>query len=532
MKKFRIKSIVTHLLVFTLSTTICGAKILITAGSDVQAVIDAHPPGTKYQLSSGVYRGDEIVPKDGDTLVGIGEVVISGAELLTGWEQEGDLWLHRGPHAKVVENYDADNPFVQELRARYPHDLFVDDLPIRQVFSTSAISDEAKWYYDYDNDIVYIRFDPAGKVLELSGLCRWGLKTNASNVTLQNLRFEKYATTNQKGAVELGPSATVENCVVYGSHSVGIKISGGSIVRNSKFCWNGNAGFQNGGNSTLIELNEFAYNGWAGYNGAWSRAGIKVAAISNSIIRKNYVHHTTGPGIWFDVNANHNVCEQNISEYNTWEGILVEFSCQNIIRQNICRWNGLEPRGGFLWGVPIIVQNSEDTEVYDNYLECSTAQFARNGGISVISQNRNDHANGPCGTHIAENNHIHDNVILTLEGGSSGVGYGTLGWDRYEDFLASNNVWEGNTYYTSNPHALRFEWFFPDLEDGEGLSIKRLTWGEWRNIGQESLGTVVGKPPSFFKSHESGTNSPHHKYHWGRLCLTQSQLQLPRGSDN
>ena len=484
--------------VFMVRVTVSHAgTVALPYGADPQPIIDTYPAGTHYILAAGVHRGFELVLKEGDTLEGIEGAVMSGAELLVGWKYEAPYWVHDGPHSSVVPRYDA-SPLVDELRARYPHDLFVNDVPLLQKLNRDELIDSASWFYDYDADKVYIKVSPTNQRIELSGLCRFGLRTNATGVKVKNVKFEKYATVHQSGAVELGPAAIVENCIVLGSHSVGIRVTSNSTVKDSQFLWNGNAGFHNGGDSTLIERNEFAYNGWAGFKGDWSRGGLKVPSLSNSIIRRNYSHHNTGPGIWFDINAHNNICEENLCEFNTWEGILVEVSCHCVFRHNICRRNGLDPRDGLLWGAPFVIQNSKDTDVYENYFEASQSPGARAAGVTIVNQNRIDHLGGACGAnHVAERNHIHDNVMILPGGGSHGLQYGTFGWETHADFLAASNSWEKNTYYTRYPHSHVFHWYLPGNLPSE-MTSGFLTWAQWKNVGQDKDSQFVGKNAAFF----------------------------------
>ena len=184
---------------------------------------------------------------------------MSGAEVLTGWRFEDPFWVHDGPHAKGVPDYDGSARFW-ELRATRPHDLFVDDYPLIQKNVTAWVTSDKSWTYDYDADKIYIRFNPEGRRLELSGLCRYGLRTQAAGVTVRNVHFDKYATTGQSGAVEVGPHAIVENCIVTGSHATGIRIKGNTQVRQCRFGWNGLAGLHNGGNESLVEYCEFDHH--------------------------------------------------------------------------------------------------------------------------------------------------------------------------------------------------------------------------------------------------------------------------------
>ena len=49
-------------------------------------------------------------------------------------------------------------------------------------------------------------------------------------------------------------------------------------------------------------------------------------------------------------------------------GLIYELSCGCEIRNNILRWNGLDPRGASL-GVPFVIQNAENANIHNNYFE-------------------------------------------------------------------------------------------------------------------------------------------------------------------
>ncbi|MFP6875023.1 MAG: right-handed parallel beta-helix repeat-containing protein, partial [Verrucomicrobiales bacterium] len=470
--------------------------IVLSHGAKLQSIIDSHPEGSHYELESGVHRGHELAFKKGDTFSGQPGAILSGAELLVGWRFEDPFWIHEGPHSKAVPDDDS-SAHYWEFRARWPHDLFVDDVPMTQKYHPSLIIDETSWAYDYEEDRVYVRFDPAKRKMELSGLCRFAIRTNAPGVVLRNIHCEKYATVGQSAAVKVGEYALIEGCSVSGSHATGIRVNSHSHVKRSKFFWNGLAGLHDGGTQSVIEYCEFAYNGWAGFSGNWSRGGAKMPGSAGMVVRRNYAHHNTGPGFWFDINSHGSLFEENLSELNSWEGLLFELSCDCEIRNNVMRWNGLDPRGGLLWGVPFVIQNSEGANVHHNYFEAAPDEGARGGGVSIINQDRPEHTDGVCGDHVSERNHIHDNVMIMPDGGYNGLQYGRSGWDTYEDFQHAGNLWERNLYLTGAPTSGSFHWY--SQGDTESSFIGAFyTWAQWQSIGQDSDSEFIGRHRSFF----------------------------------
>ena len=471
--------------------------VRLPLGEDLQSIIIEQDKQTSYLLEAGVHRGHELVLKEGDSLIGEAGAVLSGAELLKGWRFEDPYWVHDGPHSKLIPYLD-DESRVWEQRANYPHDLFCNDQPLVQRMAlTRFILTGNYWFYDYEKDKIYIGFNPKGLEMELSGLSNFGLSALEKGITVKNVRFENYATYNLRPAVDLGADAVFENSTVSGSHCIGIRIKSNSIIRNSVFNYNGLAGLHNGGDGTLIEFCEFGYNGWAGFSGDWARGGCKVPGVTNTIIRRNYAHHNIGPGFWFDINANKNLFEENLSEFNSWEGLIYELSCGCEIRNNILRWNGLEPREGLLWGVPFVIQNAENANIHNNYFEASPKNYARAGGVSIINQFRPQYSNGVCGEHTAEGNIIHNNAIVMPLGGYNGLQYGTYGWNTYEDFLEKPNRWYDNTYYSGKPNRGNFHWYGPG-ELPTDFVIQFYNWEDWQSQGQDKGSKWITKHASFF----------------------------------
>ena len=64
----------------------------ISPGEDIQARVNAAPPGTTFLLTSGVHRLQSIVPRSGDEFVGQPGTVLSGALLLT-TVRSGSYWV-------------------------------------------------------------------------------------------------------------------------------------------------------------------------------------------------------------------------------------------------------------------------------------------------------------------------------------------------------------------------------------------------------------------------------------------------------
>jgi hypothetical protein len=65
-------------------------------GEDIQARVNASPPGSAFLLKSGVHRLQTISPLAGDTFTGEAGTVLSGATLLTDLTRSGSYWVASG----------------------------------------------------------------------------------------------------------------------------------------------------------------------------------------------------------------------------------------------------------------------------------------------------------------------------------------------------------------------------------------------------------------------------------------------------
>jgi hypothetical protein len=188
-----------------------AVPVTLTPGDDIQAAVDAHPPGTLYMLQSGTYRMQSIVPKTGDVFDGQGAAVLNGSRLLTAFERIGTLWAAPDQTRK---GYVLTARLCQQgfPRCSRPEDLFINDKPLRHVDSVHEVT-PGTWYFDYRNNKVYLADDPAGKTVEI-GVTPRAFGGEASNVIVRNLTVEKYAAPISAIDAEYGDAWIVENNLV------------------------------------------------------------------------------------------------------------------------------------------------------------------------------------------------------------------------------------------------------------------------------------------------------------------------------
>ena len=69
----------------------------------------------------------------------------------------------------------------------------------------------------------------------------------------------------------------------------------------------------------------------------WEAGGTKFARTRDLVVRRNFVHHNRGPGLWTDIDNVRTLYEANRVEDNGEAGILHEISYAAVIRNNVVR---------------------------------------------------------------------------------------------------------------------------------------------------------------------------------------------------
>jgi parallel beta-helix repeat protein len=423
--------------------------VRIAPGTNIQGVVNQHGGGATFLLETGVHREQQVKPKSGQTFIGESGAVMSGARLLSGWQQDGGRWFVSG---QTQAGRQQGTCVSGSPRCAYPEELFINDARLKHVTSKDQVG-PGKWFFDYGADRIYIGQDPAGKRIETS-VTEKAFYGQVSNVTITGLVIEKYASPAQVGAVDTreNPSGStngsnwfIANNEVRYNHGVGVKSTNGSRVVGNYVHHNGQLGLGGDGPGMLIENNEIAYNNASGYEYGWEGGGTKWSQSTNLVVRNNYSHHNKGPGLWTDIDNIHTLYEGNRVTNNVGIGIFHEISYDAIIRNNYIEANGFG-HPAWLWGAGIVVAASPNVEVYGNEV------INNADGIAGIQQNRSD-APAVHGPMLIQNLYVHDNQVTMSEGNTG------LVQDTGDNavFTSRNNRFVNNQY-TLNGGGRFFEW--------------------------------------------------------------------------
>jgi hypothetical protein len=431
--------------------------VTVHPGDDIQKLVNNNPSGTSFVITAGTYRLQSIRPKDGDTFSGQPGTILNGAEVLDNFKQQGQYWVADvivHPLSSYRGECDNQHPACMD-----PEDLFYDSKPLKRVASLSLVA-PGTWYLNYSENKAYVGSDPTHHTVEIS-VARAAFWGNASNVTINGLAIEKYASIAGKGAINamaalngygpVGKGWVVESNDVYLNHGVGIRVADGMTVRNNKVHDNGQMGVAGSGSNILVQGNEIYGNNYAGYKLDWEAGGVKFAAYSTHVtLDNNYVHDNKGPGLHGDIGCDYFVFENNHTARNISSGIHWEISYHAIIRNNLVEDEGYSPLGTSFWyGGGILVSNSTDVEVYGN-----TVKDCVNGIGGTETDRGVDSKTGV--PYNLKNLYVHNNTITQQTGFAAGI----VKSSKLDDsvFTFWNNRFINNTYHLGSEAGRFFEW--------------------------------------------------------------------------
>jgi Right handed beta helix region len=283
-----------------------------------------------------------------------------------------------------------------------------------------------------------------GAVLDGGRSLQFAFSGNVNNVTLDSFTIQNYNPGRQNGAIKPYIRATgwvLRNLTVQKNMYLGVNASDGMKILGGHYNYNEQMGI--GGNDghvigvTLDGLDadpatydgpELAFNKLLHDRCDYGGGGAKFDG-DNIVVRNVWAHDNDCMGIWFDINAVHNLVEYNKVEDNAAEGIFYEISQDACIRHNVVTNNGHGYRSDWYWSSGIGNAGSFNVEVYGNTL-------ANNfNGIVGIQQTRTD-STPP--QHLVDHFYVHNNMV-------SGSGINGLGIDSGTNFSTRDIVYQNNT---------------------------------------------------------------------------------------
>ena len=463
-----------------------ASTVDVAPGNNIQAIVNAHPAGTTYIFTPGVYRMQSITPQTGDTYTGQSGAILNGSELATRFFQKTvsgvTYWVTAGPSkpGTVIGGCLSTSPMCA-----YPEDFFINSQVLPRVASLSAVT-SSTCYFDYSVAEIYFLMNPTGQAVEI-GTTPAAFSGTATKVTIQGLTIEKYAVPAQSGAVS-GSSWTIRNNVITLNHGVGIHMSGNDVIESNYVHHNGQQGISGGGNAILVENNEVAFNNTLGFNFQWEAGGIWFSESTNPVVQGNYVHDNQGLGIHFDYETYNWLAQANHTQNNYSAGIDNEVGYNGTARYNVVENDGVYPgkaSPSMWWGCGIYIYASSYTTISNNTL------INNSNGICALSIAR-DVGKGNRGAFQVENLLVTDNVIVQPTGSATGaVASGSYYMGVYTS--AWNNHWTSNTYKLPSTTAGSYVW-------ESGSSYGNVDAAQWKAAGNDLAGTWISATDTSFPS--------------------------------
>jgi hypothetical protein len=180
-------------------------------------------------------------------------------------------------------------------------------------------------------------------------MTNYAFSGNASNVEIDHITVEKYATPALQGAIGgyswgLGSGWDVNVVESTLNHGGGISLGARSQILNSYIHHNGQIGIKfSYAANCLASNNEISWNNTLGFDPEWEAGGSKFWSTTNLVVSANYVHDNYGKGLWTDTNNVDTLYDGNSVVNNQGVGIQHEVSYSVIIRNNTVKGNAAAP---------------------------------------------------------------------------------------------------------------------------------------------------------------------------------------------
>lgn len=316
--------------------------IRVEVGDDLQAVVDAHPAGTRFVLAAGVHRLQSLRPRDGDAFVGEPGAVLSGARLLAPEafrRDEAGRWVIDGQSQEAPRSghygstpwYEGNHHYAEpgsEAEVHHGEEVFVDGARRRRVNALAQVNRPGTWFFDHGADRIVLFDDPRGHTVETSVVDTAVLGEGVAGVTIENLTIRHYASRAQRGALDATGSRgwTVRNVAVEDNHGGGLGVGDAMLVTNCRVAGNGQIGIVGGGRGSTVTATEITTNRQLGFQVHWEAGGTKFANSEGLEFSNNWVHDNRGIGLWFDIDNRGATIRSNRIERNATAGLLWEIS--------------------------------------------------------------------------------------------------------------------------------------------------------------------------------------------------------------
>ena len=332
-------------------------KTLTQAAAKAQA-------GDTVIIHDGVYREAVTVKASGTEAARIvfeaapgAQVVVSGADVLHGWQRTGErpIWRVPWPHRFIGWNKTMTHPDDEWHRViGRCEQVIIDGYLLRQVLEAGQLAPGA-FYVDVTNRTLEV-WDPANRdlnhVLAEASVRSELLRLQGEWVRWSGVQFRYAANMAQHGAVVLaGRHDALEDCTFASMNSSGATFEAPDlVVRRCVFRDNGQLGFGgNGAHNLLLTGCLIENNNTKGFSRGWEAGALKLVLCRGAVLEQSRFVRNRGHGIWFDIGNEDCLVRQNLIADNEDCGIFYEISYGLKVQDNVIVGNGFaETAGG--WG--------------------------------------------------------------------------------------------------------------------------------------------------------------------------------------
>lgn len=379
-------------------------------------------PGDHLTIAAGTYRDALIFPvnnwsridpkliasgkmhlldlaKDKETLiVGTGEVLIKGSNLVTDWRDLGNGRFAKAWPEETQQVYIDGKPLQQiggtiydgfPTKPKHPlaglHQSQKGIWPGRRAGDENNMP-ENSFYYHHAAKALYLQTSLAtlnDHMVEVSVRPMLLSGNGVTDISIKNLNFQ-HANTSTKlrsGAVSMtGIRLTLDTINVRQADSIGIVMIGNDLsLRNSSANQCGQLGILARGERMQLINNETNDNNTRGFNKWWEAGGAKFVGnggLQDSLVSEHKALRNAGDGIWFDWKNRNNTVQNSLAAYNAGFGIHYEASDRGRIINNVVVAN--LQRG-------IYLSHASQSLVAFNLVAANQMQ-----GVAVIDEGRRD----------------------------------------------------------------------------------------------------------------------------------------------
>jgi Right handed beta helix region len=318
----------------TISAAVEFADSLIRRGIGAKILI--HPGIYREQISLSATDKGVTAPL---VIEGAPSTVISGADVWTGWQQQGTpgVWVHPWPYQWGYAPYPPGwegNVVLAPIVTRREM-VIVNGTPLRQVLSSGDLT-AGTFLVSESSRTITVMVDPqtdlSAATVEVAVRSPLFQAQGRQNLALRGLTFQYANSALPDSAVQISNSwgVVVQNCNFIWNNWDGIDVLESANVTISGVSADNDGGSGMGGyeiQSLLLDSSDTSSNNWRGAMGGftgWAVAGSKFSSVHNGLVRAYTSRNNQARGFWLDFDTANVTIDASRFEGNLRDGVFLE----------------------------------------------------------------------------------------------------------------------------------------------------------------------------------------------------------------